>query len=240
MDIPINFYKNLVIYYDDFFSSSAQEMSFLKKRLAGANDILDIGCGTGNKTVHLANIWQKVVALDADRNMIDQARLKHQAPNISYQLSNMLRLKENFEPQSFDALVCLGNTLVHLSKEEIGDFLSQARRLLKNNSLAVIQILNYDYLIAQQISELPILETREASFRRYYRWQAGDLVFATELELKNGPTFQNEISLCPIKKAELEEHLERAGFGRHEFFSSFTGAPWTPESLMTMVICQAA
>ena len=83
---------------------------------------------------------------------------------------DMLRLKFNFPEKYFDAVICFGNTLVHLdSITQIRDFLQQCAHLLKNDGILFLQILNYHYILSQKVDELPLIDNDQIRFERYYQ-----------------------------------------------------------------------
>src|SRR6267143_1720966 len=51
--------------------------------------IIEIGCGTGKNTPFLANIAEKVLALDFSQAMIDKAKEKTQADNVTFSVADI-------------------------------------------------------------------------------------------------------------------------------------------------------
>lgn len=199
----MEFYKLLSCYYDEIFPVSPQDMAFLKTRLKACRRILDLGCGSGNKTELLSEAGRTVVGVDSDQDMLSLARSRHSAVGLEYKLGDIVGLKAMFPEKSFDAVLCLGNTLVHLlTSEALADFFDGSARILPSGGLLVIQILNYDYLLSRQVKELPLIETDQLIFRRLYQapaaensksgvesseigdWTAEGLCFHSILELK--------------------------------------------------------
>jgi demethylmenaquinone methyltransferase/2-methoxy-6-polyprenyl-1,4-benzoquinol methylase len=82
---------------------------------------LDVACGTGFLTRHLAG---EVVALDASAAMLEEAR--RQAPNAELVLGEALELP--FAARAFDR-VFTGHFYGHLDAEERRTFLGEARRV---------------------------------------------------------------------------------------------------------------
>lgn len=111
----MGFYKQLSSRYDEIFAVNPAEMRFAVSCLAGRRRLLDMGCGTGNKTEILAGDKDAVTAFVLDPGMIAQARRNHARANIDYRVLNMLEIGRAFPPAGFDSAACLGNTLVHLS-----------------------------------------------------------------------------------------------------------------------------
>lgn len=221
----MSFYKSISEQYDAIFPVDAAEMAFAGKLLEGRRKILDIGCGTGNKTVHLKNSHNEIIAVDGDETMIERARHDNARPGITYEVMDMRHICESFAAETFDAALCLGNTLAHLpSPREIADMLRETALLLNNAGVCVIQILNYDRILKNKVRELPVLEAERFRFSRFYDWKDGEMLFVTELFLKDsGKTVKNSVPLYPLRKAELDSALTAAGFSRVDYFGSYSG-----------------
>ena len=92
------------------------------------NSILEPGCGTGKNTDFYAQIGEKVHAVDFSEGMIEIAKAKVNAQNVSF--SNMdIAQKWVFDDHSFDLIVC-NLVLEHI--EDISFIFSETSRVLKN------------------------------------------------------------------------------------------------------------
>ena len=236
----MTFYQQLSKHYDEIFPAGPAEMRFVGGLLAGRERILDIGCGTGNKTAVLAGN-AAVTAFDSDAGMIEIARARHAAPNIAYQILDMAGIAGAFAPDSFDAALCLGNTLAHVEgPDALVEILRQARAVLAEDGFFIAQILNYDRIIAKNVTELPLVDTENVVFRRRYDWRDGRMHFVTDLELKNGGgSYRNDIVLRPIRRCELDHALAEAGFGTVDHYGSYAGEDYGPESFHLIVRAHA-
>ena len=81
--------------------------------------------------------------------------------NYTYKLTpiNVKRpmRKNDFQEKQFDTVLCFGNTLVHLlTTNLIQQMLNGVNAILKPGGMFLMQILNYDYILNEHISELPI------------------------------------------------------------------------------------
>lgn len=237
----MTFYEQLSRYYDEVFPAGEAEMHFVRDMLAGCERILDIGCGTGNKTEILSE-GARAVAFDADPGMIAAARRRHAAPNIRYLVLDMLEMNKAFAAGDFDAALCLGNTLAHLNREkDLPAFLGQAWGVLTEDGVFIAQILNYDRIVRQHITELPPLETANVRFERRYDWRDDNMHFVTDLDVKrDGEVFRNDIVLRPILKHELDDALTAAGFRRIEHYGSYAGTPYDADSFHLIVRAYAS
>ena len=139
----------------------------------------------------------------------------------------MLDLKEYFDKNRFDAVLCFGNTLVHLpNKTVVVKMLHGVETLLKPGGKFLVQILNYDYILDEKITELPLIETENVKFFRRYKFEE-DLIhvkFQTDLHLKNsGEIISNETTLLALKSSDLLDLLHQAGFKDIQLYANFKG-----------------
>jgi SAM-dependent methyltransferase len=262
-----SFYENISRYYDEIFAVDPQEIAFWRRVLNDAvpalPGLLDIGCGTGSKTEQLASAASQIVALDNDRTMIAAARRDHGSTKIEYRLMDMEDLGQEQAPAFpalFDAALCLGNTLVHLtSPGKIRDFLTRLNGLLKPGGILGLQILNYERILRLRVTNLPVLETARVRFSRFYDFEESDkqmlVRFRTELLVKghddivkgNGDRaiFGGSILLYPLRRAELAEILKDAGYQILAFYGGYGaepqkfGTPCGPNSFVTIAVCRS-
>ena len=102
--------------------------------------------------------------------------------------------------------------------------LNGVTQVLKPGGKFLLQILNYDYILAEQVSELPLIETENIQFLRRYRFDKNSptIRFYTELYLKKeNQTVVNETTLLALRSNELVELLRNAGFQDIHLFSNF-------------------
>lgn len=67
--------------------------------------ILELGCGTGKNTPLLASLSEHVQALDFSAGMIEKARAKVTAPNVTFEIADITK-RWPCQDQSFDLIVC--------------------------------------------------------------------------------------------------------------------------------------
>lgn len=228
-DALMELYQLLSKNYDQVFPVSNQEITFLDSHLTGKKRLLDIGCGTGGKTVRLTSS-RSIVGIDGSSDMIAIANSTHPAPDLVYRVMDMLSLTDNFAPGSFDAVLCLGNTLPHLAQPgQVEEFFRQTGRLLSSDGMFIGQTINFDRVIAEKIDRLPVIETDAVIFRRHYIWHGTEMSFRIELEDRaTGRIEQRATPMRPILKDDLDTALRAAGFVNPEYFGSFSGDPYTP------------
>lgn len=221
------FYTSISKYYSEIFPYNPMQLQFVRKRageLTG-KQILDIGCATGELAFQFAKNGANVNGIDLNGDLLDQAKTKNAHENIQFQFGNMLELENDFQKESFNTVLCFGNTLVHLeSFDLIQQMLNGVFAVLKPGGQFLLQILNYDYILGEQISELPLIETENIRFIRKYKFieKSPIVLFQTDLELKKeNITISNETPLLALQSKDLVKLMENAGFKNVEIFSNF-------------------
>jgi glycine/sarcosine N-methyltransferase len=137
-----------------------REAPFLGRLLADAPDpsVLDVGCGTGEHVAWFARQGVRAVGLDRSESMIDAAREHEARGEGRFVLGDVLDAQTLLagEPP-FGLALCLGNMLPHvLTDEDLGRFASAVRERLADGGVLLLQILNYERILAQGIRALPV------------------------------------------------------------------------------------
>lgn len=237
----MEFYGLLAQYYDEIFPLKQQQKTFLRTYLnnQSISSVLDVGCGTGSFVLALNDWGVNAMGIDLSPAMIEIAKQKAltKQSQARFALINMLDLAQI--PENFDGLLCLGNTLAHLAGPlEIQEALTQFR--LKATNL-LIQIVNYDRVLAQNITVLPIIETANLIFRRFYRrLPTGHIEFTTEIEV-SGQKLRATNTLFPLTQNQLRAYLNDTGWAYSQtWWGDFAGEPWSMEAPATIVTAQAS
>jgi len=89
--------------------------------------ILEIGCGTGKNTILLAQLGERVHAMDFSQGMIEKAREKVQAKNVRFEMTDLTR-KWNCESGAYDLVVC-NLVLEHIA--DLSHIFAEAARVLE-------------------------------------------------------------------------------------------------------------
>ncbi len=102
----------------DWPSRLAVELPFIEQQLQMQNSrrVLDAACGTGMHAIALAQRGYAVAGADLSTGMIERARLNaaDAGADVRFETAGLGELAQTFGSGSFDALLCLGNSLPHL------------------------------------------------------------------------------------------------------------------------------
>jgi glycine/sarcosine N-methyltransferase len=223
----MSFYSSIVTYYDEIFPLSDREAAFTSQLAEehGCQTMLDIGCGSGALAYAMTPHLLRIEAFDYDQAMVDKAISLRDHPAIHFRQGDMRCLMEMYETASFDLITCYGNTLVHLPQQEALAVLPQVYDLLTEGGVFACQILNYEHIFAEQITELPMIKQSSLRFeRRYELLSPQEVLFHSRLTLVHDDSIvENVISLYPLTKDELTAGLEQAEFKQLRWYSNFGG-----------------
>lgn len=234
----MQFYSSINNVYDYIFPLNVQQVNFVVEEIKEQAELLDIGCATGSLSIELAKLGFTMNASDLNSEMIEQAKQKSYAPKVNFSVGNMLNVNSDYEAMQFDGVLCFGNTLVHLTnKASIEKFIGAVYAVLKKGGKFMLQVLNYDYILSQQIDQLPVIENEKIKFIRKYEFlDNGLLSFNTQLTIKeNEQQIDNRIELNPITKTEIIEVLTNIGFSSINVFGSFAKNEFTKSSLPLVI-----
>lgn len=222
----MNFDTLFSAFYDEIFPPSEERLKFIRECVTGENQnksALDIGCGSGAFLNQLTQLGFRGFGIDLSREMIEHAQMMY--PHIAFTRLDMLRIKEQYEEKSFDFITCIGNALVFLpNTKEITSFLSSVRSLLKPDGKLVIQIINYDYVFANTVYELPVIETDNVRMERHYFLDTFEQTIDFNISIRDKRKKQHFFSknkLYPLMHKELRDSLTEAGFETTTFFNGF-------------------
>lgn len=236
----MTFYEEIAPYYEQIFPLQKSQVEFVKNIFHQPREIklLEVGCGIGLLSFALVSTHIKITAFDLDDGMLKEAistRIKSSISvnNLEFLHLNMLSIGKKFKKATFDGVLCFGNTIVHLpSKENVLSFFIQAREALKPNGMLLFQLLNYDRLLDQHITSLPLIENDILSFERYYSYPSSETCvdFKTILTIKKSmEKIEHTIPLFPLRKKDMESLLSKAGFS-YSIFGSYLKDPFTQDS----------
>lgn len=205
-------------------SRAASENGFFHGLLHKHNcrSVADVAAGTGFHAVMLARQGFDVTATDGAAEMVEKTRanaVAHGIDLVDIREADWRDLHRVFSPNSFDALVCLGNAFTHLFEEQARrDALEAMFEVVRPGGLVVIDQRNYDKILDQGYS----------SKSRYY--YVGDGVSARPVEIDDskvrfeysyadGNKFH--LTMFPLRQNYLTRLLEEAGFRDIERYGDF-------------------
>ncbi|MDR2900331.1 MAG: class I SAM-dependent methyltransferase [Treponema sp.] len=207
-----------------------------KERNLDIPKVLDLGCATGTTAIQLMRRGMDVVGIDNNAQMIQSAARRNPEPktHARFFLMDVSDAHKYLPKNSFDIVICLGNTLPHLnSLESIENLITSVHGLLKTGGVFIFQLINYDMILSEHLESLPTIETTRSSFvRRYTINSEENITFEASVLASKGQTvFTESVSLYPLKSKDLLKALSASGFTNEMLYSDFDKSPLEESSL---------
>lgn len=184
--------------------------------------VADIATGTGFHAIMLADQGYEVTASDGVKAMVDKTQENARQMNVGLkdaQVADWRELDKVFAPNSFDAILCLGNAFTHLfDEDDRKTALTAIRNVLAPNGIAIIDHRNYDKILDQGYD----------SKHQYYYVGSGvevrpvniqDDMVRFKYEYEDGNSFY--LTLFPLRQNYMMNLMEEAGFASVTNYGDF-------------------
>lgn len=241
--------------YDRFVnwpSRLAYELPFIEEQLAMIGEsplrILDAACGTGMHAIALSRLGHTLSGADLSAPMIVRARQNAEQAGVQarFEPVGFGALTQTFGAGSFDALLCLGNSLPHVtSPGDLAGALQDFAAVLRPGGLLLVQNRNFDLVTASRARWMEPQSHRAGNqewlFLRFYDYLPDGLIDFNILTLRRQAEglWQQQVTstkLRPILQAELTRALQSAGFSQVASYGDMTGAAFNPSSSDNLVV----
>jgi len=230
-----------------------RETPLLSSLLDEAPDrsVIDLGSGTGEHVAWFAERGCRAVGIDASESMVAQARDHEQRGHGRFVLGDARDAPALVAGEApFGLALCLGNMLPHLTTDEdLGRLARAAAGVLAPRGILLIQLLNYERLLAAGIRHLPLDfragdDGEEIVFLRLLR-PAEDgimLFFPTTLALRPDDEAEpvrvestRRVRLRAWTAGDVRGALERSGF-EVALHGDVARAPFDPPTSKDLVV----
>ena len=246
-------YDALSADYDRFVNWQGRlaiELPFIIEKLheVEARRVLDAATGTGMHAIALAQCGFTAAGADISQGMVERARenARSAGVEIRFETVGFGSLAGLFGEGSFEAVLCLGNSLPHLlSDADLGTALADFAHCLKPGGMLLLQNRNFDAVLSQHDRWMePQAHTEGDSewvFQRFYDFDPDGLITFNLVTLKRVGlgSWSQSIStsrLRPLIKDELISSLNRAGFTDYKTFGNMNAAAFDPTTSPNLVI----
>ena len=237
------FYDELASDYDNMisFEKAVENKKKLLKNFVTdeMKSAADIGCGSGVDSISLSSLGLKVAAFDPSTEMLKYAEANSKRLNIKIGFHNYSadNIPNEFN-NNFDLVTSLGNTFANIPKEKFLTSLQRCYDILRPQGHLLIQVLNYEKILADKQRIVNITEAADKYFIRLYDFLDEDIVFNILTFSKANPSDNRLIStkIYPHMLENFLAELKRAGFTSIQCFSNFELSPFSKEKSKDLVI----
>jgi len=241
------FYRDWAGLYDQMIDWDARLQSegpVLTQMLTAARavKVLDVACGTGRHLAHLAAAGFHGAGADVSAAMLEQARavVGPDTPLVRWSMEQAMSA-ELAAVGPFDAVLCLGNSLPHLTgDDEVMAALVNFWSLLTPEGLLVLGLKALGPMSATGRDQLPLIKCRDPAgdlfFVRFYDFGRSDaatadfhLVIIGRQHPALAATGGVRHVVNPLRvwwPGPLASRVTAAGFERVAVARDLAGAPW--------------
>jgi len=241
-------YDELAAHYDQIFEDWDASIARQSTVLAGILDsecgdrrpirVLDCACGIGTQSLGLAMKGFDVTGCDISIGAVQRARSEASKRGLSvpFSVANMLQLSA-IPQSSFDAVICIDNSLPHLeTDEELLQATQQAYEKLRPGGSFIGSIRDYDRLVVERpTSQGPSFYSDNGSRRIVFQiWDWLDArryrfhLYITRSAESAWQTFHFTSSYRAVLRSELRHILEHAGFTNVRWLSTSESGFYQP------------
>lgn len=236
------FYKNLAPVYHHVFPVGNKAI-FLNSHFKHDAKLLDIGSADGRvaKALDDMDCGFKITGIDLSEELIEVSKeVAKGSENIHIIKLDMNHVSSIFPANSFEGIYCIGNTLVHLDNlERISKVLLDLYKILAPKGKLILQILNYEKILNEQITELPLIENDQVSFLRHYEFLNDKIKFLSTLTIKKQDlTLNSSTELFPLTQKQLKKALRDCGFNNVNYYGDFSSNQFLEDNLTLIVVAE--
>ncbi len=229
--------KTLAWMWNSFINPEKRMQSegpFLLQQLPKEPDrrkVFDACAGTGVDSIFLLKNDYKITGNELNQAFRAKARANSRREKVSSRFTryDWLKLDRDIEPKSFDAVICLGNSLTYLfQRSDQGRALRNFFNILKGGGILILDTRNYDYMLDERDD---IMKNRNFRYSGNYVYCGMDKVHAAPIRISDdeivmrythiGTHWKGHLRLYPFRRIELYDLIYEAGFRPILFFSDY-------------------
>ena len=222
----MNVYDLIAEHYSELFPLEAEKLDFIQCLCPLPGRLCDAGCATGDLAVGLYQRGYSVCGLDLNAKMIGIAEQKAAAIRTSGELAfHQADIADILQFGTCNGVLCFGNTLPHLPDEVVlRHFFSSVYRSLQERGIFIVEVLNYDRILAEKKMDFKDKETEDFIFKRRYDFlPEGNIKFTIEFTDKTHGTVGSDFTvLHPLQRKTLLTLFEQAGFQSVASYSDYS------------------
>ncbi|HAE21208.1 MAG TPA: hypothetical protein DCG47_02650 [Spirochaetaceae bacterium] len=237
------FYDSLVQIYDELFPVNPATLAFIGKPPRRGALALDLGCASGGHSLALAQGSWQVLGLEPAALMLAEAKRRAEelglSQRIEFRQAGMLDVHMELAPGSASLVLCIGNTLPHLKDgSELALFFKEAARALEPGGRLILQVLNYQKILADKPAKLPDLRLGDKVFSRRYQYRGdGSVDFFSSFGPKTaGERPENAVRLYPFTPGALVAAADGQGFVPRGIYASWNEEDFDPQASDMLVL----
>ncbi|EPF46641.1 hypothetical protein HMPREF1222_01214 [Treponema vincentii F0403] len=225
----MNIYDLIAERYSELFPLETEKLDFIRYLCPLPGRLCDAGCATGDLAIGLRQQGYSVCGLDLNAKMIGIAEQKA-SHTFGIRTSGELTfhqadIADILQFGTCNGVLCFGNTLPHLPDQTaLRHFFSAVYQSLQEHGVFIVEVLNYDRILAEKKMDFKDKETDAFIFKRRYDFLPdGNIKFTIEFIDKQHNTVGSDFTvLHPLQRKTLLALFEQAGFQSVASYSDYS------------------
>ncbi len=210
----------------------------------GIRSAADMGCGTGIHVCALSTLGIKTTGYDISAEMLRRARSNATAYSTAEFVLGDFIAPDLLTSEAVDAVFCLGNSLPHLaSSDALVQTFTHWREALKADGRVIIQLLNYERILASRDRIIAVRSDPGTTIVRFYDFTEPLLTFnilTIDTSARQPRHMLYSTLLTPFTGSIIQEAAVAAGFSTASLFSTLTLEPWDPHGRDLVAVLETA
>ncbi len=242
----MEFYDAIADQYDEMtnlFQRQDQIEEFLQKITAKwqIHSALDVACGTGFYTIKLAQMGMEAVGTDYSSGMIEKAKkLARQMGADPRWLEAPMQDIAGRLDRTFDLILCLGNSIVHLlDPAELKTTIRGFAQLMRPAGVLLIHLLNYPRIVREKERIVAISRSGNTQFIRFYDFLPDSIQFNLLKIDWDGQNCRHELvstPLFPYAPDDIVKVLDEFKFTKINLFADYKFRAFDREKSQSVLI----
>ena len=222
----MNVYDLIAEHYSELFPLEAEKLDFIRHLCPLPGRLCDAGCATGDLAVGLHQRGYDIYGLDLNAKMIGIAKEKASGIRASGELAfHQANIADILQFGTCNGVLCFGNTLPHLPDQTaLRHFFSAVYQSLQEHGVFIVEVLNYDRILAEKKMDFKDKETDAFIFKRRYDFLPdGNIKFTITFTDKRHHTTHSDFTvLHPLQRQTLLTLFEQTGFRSVATYSDYS------------------
>jgi len=222
------FYGNMI----DFEKNLELRVNAYKNIFPNSGIVADIGCGIGLDSIALASNGHSVHAFDPSPKMIEETKTNSAKYNLDIiaQVESCETLANKYKGY-FDYVISVGNTIAHLSVQQLNKAIKTIYKILKPGGKVFLHILNYDLIISENKKINNIAVRDGLTIIRFYDFRKTKIDFnILSFPVDKPKDFKLLTTIhYPHSKKIISDYLKKSLFHKIKFSKNFHGDKFEPK-----------
>ena len=178
---------------------------------------IDLGAGSGFQSMALADLgYKRVLAIDTSAKLLKELQSNSGDRHIETIRDDMMNVADHVAPGTADTIVCMGDTLTHLSARElVSELFSEVLRALRENGRFVLSFRDLSSELRGVDRFILVRSAADKVMTCFLEFGPGVVMVHDLIHIHEAGTWKLLKSCYPklrLSANEIRHELEKAGF----------------------------